>query len=345
MSTGDSKINVAINGDPKGLQRALKTADRSVGVTTKNLIGAGIALVGTKAVFDAIDDANTEADRLGDATARIELSLGKLGDPLKDTAGDFASIGQSAQDMLELEATFTDMATAAQIGAPDIATMADDVAATAAAVSLLGDQDAETVVENIGKAAGGSERPLKDLGISLTDAEVAARALADTGKTNAGTLTDQELATARVKIILEKLKPKLDEVTDGTQDLEGRQRELGARVETLSGQLGEKLAPAQEAVLGFIIDEIDAIPGAIEGWQKLGKVVVDVAGEILTPIARANDAVQTLLHALDQLSGHPGGPKGNFDPSDGGSSPTERNIIQGLTNYQSRNNLERAQGK
>jgi len=220
--------------------------------------------------------------------------------------------------MLELEAAFADVATATGIADPLIASLADNVAATAAAVSLLGDQDPATVVDLIGKAAGGSEKAMKALGVSLTDAEVATRAMADTGKTNTKSLTDQELATARLELILEQLKPKLDAATTGTADLETRQGELNARVETLQASLGEKLAPALATVLGFINDEIDAIPGAIEGWQMLGATIEGFARGVLGPLGNVRDALEGILDLLNSVRSK----SPDFDARDmaGGSS-------------------------
>lgn len=303
MGVGDSRIVVKIIGDAKSLTGALNTADRSIGRTAKNLAVGAVALVGVKEAFDFLGESNKEADRLADATQRVEIQLGDLSGQLIETADDFSKLGQSKQDILEMEAAFADIATATGIADPVIASLADNVAATAAAVALLGDQDPATVVDLIGKAAGGSEKAMKALGVSLTDSEVAARAMADTGKTNAKTLTDQELAAARLELILEQLKPKLDAATTGTGDLEQRQGELGARIETLQAQLGEKLAPALADVLGFINDEIAAIPGAIEGWKMLGAAIENFGRTALGPLGNVRDALEGILDLLGQVAG------------------------------------------
>lgn len=300
MANVVSTILVKILGDAKGLTGALTQADAGLGGTLKK-VGVGlIALGGVKAGFDALGDATTEFDRLEDATSRLNLQLGKLSDPLIDAADNFTDLGLSKQDVLELAANFADLGTKAGIADPLIASTADDVAAIAAAASLLGDQDAATIVDLIGKAAGGATKPLGELGVNLNETEVTARALADTGKDSATALSDNELAAARLEIILEQLQPKLDEVANSTGDVEGKQRELGARVETLSAQLGKELAPVQEKVLGFLLDEIDAIPHAIDGFGMLGDAIVDFAGEVLSPLARVRDALDEINRLLGQ---------------------------------------------
>lgn len=317
MGIGDSQIVVKIIGDAKSLTGALKTADGSIGRTAKNLVVGGAALVGIHEAFQFLGDSNQEADRLADATQRLNIQLGDLAGPLESTASSFRDLGLSSQDVLELEAAFADVATTTEIADTQIASLADNVAATAAAVSLLGDQDPATVVDLIGKAAGGSEKAMKALGVSLTDAEVAARAMSDTGKTNAKSLTDQELATARLELILDQLKPKLDAATTGTADLELNQRRLDAAAEELQAKLGGPLSDSLADVLGFINDEVDAIPGAVAGWQMLGKAIEDFGRTALGPLGNVRDVLEGIVNLLGQAaSGIPRSGGGNFDEQD-----------------------------
>lgn len=335
-----STILVRILGDAKGLTTALTTADQGLGGTVKKIAGGLILLGGVKAGFDALGDANKEADRLGDATSRLNLQLGDLAGPLESTADGFAKIGASKQDMLELEANFADLATKAGIADPLIAANAADVAAIANAVSLLGDQDPATVVDEIGKAAGGAAKPLGELGVNLDPLAVQAQALADTGKSSAASLTANELAAARLKLILEQLQPKLTDVTTGTQDLEGEQRSLQARVETLSGSLGEKLAPAEASVLQFLNDEIDAIPSAIQGYQMLGKAIEDMARDALTPVARLADAVNAVIDAAGGLAGATTGSRSRVGGSPGnglGAPRSESRTVADTIDFDERN--------
>lgn len=325
-----SRIRVIVTGDAKGLTTAMTAADRSIGGTVKNLAVAGGALFATKEAIEFLGDSNVEFDRLEDATTRLELQLGTLSAPIIATSGDFAKLGQSKQDILELAASFADIGTKAGIADPLLASNASEVAAIAAAASLLGDQDAATIVENIAKAAGGATKPLGDLGVNVDEAAVAALALTNTGKTSADALTDNELAAARLTIIMEQLRPKLDEVANSTGDVESKQRELGARVETLQAQLGEKLAPAMETVLGFLIDEIDAIPHAIQGFEMLGGAIEKMARDALGPVA-------ALVDALQGLRGAPG--VAGFDQNDVGRS--ERNTVRDQQDFDERSGNSR----
>jgi hypothetical protein len=309
MPSASSVIRVSIIGDAKKLSGAIKDADRStkgllsssakVGLAT--LGGLGAVAAGTEFIQDAIG----EADRLGDATARLNRIIGETDTAkIAAVAEDFTKLGLSKQDVLELSANFASIGIAAQLSAPEIAALSDDVAATAAAMSLVDDEgrDAAAFVDLIGKAAGGAEKPLKELGISLTDAEVAARAMAMTGQTNAKALTDSELASARLALILEKLRPALDDATTGTADLEQKQREMQAQIETLSGKIGQQLEPALLAMLNGIseiIDELGDWPGAI---GQAGDAVVGFGRTVLGPLGNVRDALEGILGLFGQVS-------------------------------------------
>jgi hypothetical protein len=285
---------------------------------------------------------------MGDATARLAQSVGKVDTAkLSDTADNFVDIGASTPDMLELEATYADLAKSAGIAAPDIAKNAEQIAATAVAAGLVHDEDPSAIVEAIGKAAGGATKGLKPYGVDLTEAAVEQRALKDSGKDNPKQLTDTEKAAARVAIILETMNPLLHDAATGSGDLEQKQDELGAKFETVGAKAGAILAPALETVLDFINDEIDAIPGAIDGWNLFGQTVEDVLNAIATPLAVANDAARNLLGLMGDLSGFRGGnvghdPIGDFIFGTGGTSRTaDRQISAAVTRQRERNGLGR----
>lgn len=302
MARADSTVRVNIIGDAKSLQAAADKSSIAVGAIGKAAKIAGGAIVAAFAVdkvLDFIQTAESEADRIGDATTRLEAQLGDLSAPLIEAANGFERLGQSRQDVLELEARFTDLGKAAHLSNQEIADSARPVTEAAAALAQLGlgGGDAATVLDLIGKAAGGSDKPLKELGINLSDSEVEARAMADTGKTNADALTDQELAAARLSLILEQLDPRIRAVTDGSADLEGRQSELQARFETLTGRIGEAVEGPLTDFLGWVLEGID-------GLGMLGQFVDyvgDQFAEALTPIARFADALAGVLNQIDEV--------------------------------------------
>lgn len=302
MARADSTIRVNVIGDASSLQDASKKAEKSVSGIGKAAKLAGAAIVAGFAVDQVLDFAQTalgEADRIGDASARLEAQLGDLATPLIEASAGFEQLGQSKQDVLELEARFTDLATAAELSAEQIAKNAPSATEAASALALLGlgGGDAATVLDLIGKATDGATKPLKELGISLTDAEVQARAMADTGKTNAKSLTDQELAAARFALIMEQLGPRITSVTEGSADLEQRQSELQARFETLTGKIGQAVEGPLNDFLGWVLEGIDGLGQLDQFVELVDKSIRDA----LTPIARMADNLRGLVGVIDDV--------------------------------------------
>jgi hypothetical protein len=325
MADATSTIRVNIVGDAKGLQTELGKAQGGVSGLSSSMkaLGGALALGGAAAVvLDFGQTALEEADRLGDATGRVESHLGDLSASLIEHADDYAVLGQSTQDILELEASFLDYANALGLSDDRMAELAPKIAETAAAMALITDMDPATVVDLLGKAAGGSERALKTLGVDLDEAAVQARALQDSGKDTPDMLTESELAAARYAEILEELAPRLVDVTTGTGDFEQKGAELEARMETLSGKIGETVEGPLTDFLGGTLLVIDMLPQMI---HFLG-VAAEGVGGFMSIVFGAVDAVNALIDALGDLIGAQNDARRNGSLRGGGGS-----IVPGIS--------------
>ena len=319
MVRASSVISVSIIGDAKKLTGALSSADQATGGLLKS---AGKVLLAGKVInegFDFVQDALGESDRLGDAMARLSTQLSPdTAKTLERTADNFSRIGASTQDMLELEAIFTDFGTAAGIADPTIAGMAESVAATAQALTQTDDQgrDASAMLDLLDKAAGGSAKAAKELGVSLTEGLSPA---------------DQ------MRSILAQLEPKLVDATTGTQDLASKQDELGAKFETVMGKIGQGLEGPLTGILQFIDDEIDAIPGAIDGWEMLGAAVEGFGRTALAPLGNVRDALEGLGDLIGDVA---------FNLTHIGQNvPNDRQVTQAAQREAERNGLDWSQGR
>ena len=281
MARGKSVIDVLIIGDAKKLVGAFNEVDSSTGGLLKS---AGKAFLASKAIgkgFDFIQDSLGEADRLGDAMQRLNGQIGELdAAKLEATAAGFEDVGQSKQDILELEANFADLSKSVGLSGDAITQFAPQAASAAAALSLIRDEDPSTLMDLISKAMGGSARAAKELGVSLIDTKDPAE---------------------QFRNIMSQLAPQLDQVTQGGKDVEQQQRKLGAQWETLQANVGQLVEGPLTDLLSFINDEIDALPHAIEGFRRLGQVIVNAFENALSPLARLNDALGDLGDTLRSL--------------------------------------------
>lgn len=321
MARGDSIIRVSIIGDAKKFAGAIKDIDTKLGTFGRVQAGVfNIAARGVDEFFDVVKGTIREADRLGDASERLNRQLGpEFAGELQKTANAFTKIGLSTQDMLELEAVFADFATTAGVADNAIFKFAERAAGSAQAFALVDDQgrDASSVLDLITKAAGGSEKAARELGVSLIDTK-------DAG--------------AQMNNVLTQMQGRLDDTLAAEGDLEQKQSQLEAQWETLSGQLGGPLSEGLSAVLGFILDEIEAIPHAIAGWQMLGASIEGFARTVLGPLGNVRDILEQIIRLLPQAdtAGRAGlGSSTSF---------SERFLRSNTSNYQDRNGLERSMG-
>ncbi len=325
MARASSVISVSIIGDAKKLVGAVGDADKATGGLVKSAAKLAVGAVAIGKGFDFIQGSLAESDRLGDAMARLSNQLTpETAKVLERNADSFSRIGASAQDMLELEAIFADFATAAGIADPTIAGMAESVAATAQALTQTDDEgrDATAMMDLLNKAAGGSAKAAKELGVTLTDG----------------------LAPAdQMRSIISQLNPKLVDATTGTQDLASKQEELGAKFETVMGKIGAGLEGPLTDILTFIDDQIEQIPGAIAGWQMLGDAIVGMAEDVLSPLARVADALRTIIKLFDSSDSRASVViRGGVAPSGGTGTTrgtTDRAISDAQRRQQERNGL------
>ena len=266
MARASSVISVAITGDSKKLQGALRGADKGVAGFGKSMksaaLGIGAALAGVFAVskaFDFVQGALNEADRLGDAMSNLNRIIGKTNTTkLQAQANAFIDLGLSSQDVLELSVGFARIARTIGISPHIIGRYADDVSSVAKALSLVDEngRGAAEWVTIIGKVASKpSLKNAKDLGLSLTTIEKLTTKLAvkETGKL-AKDLTDADKAAARLKVILGLLKPVVTDVL-ANPDVELKQERLRAKIEELQGQIGTGLQP----IVADLLQNIDDI--------------------------------------------------------------------------------------
>ena len=308
MARASSVISVAITGDSKKLQGALRGADKGVAgfgsSMKKAALGIGSALAGIFAVskaFDFVQGALQEADRLGDAMSNLNRIIGKTNTKkLQGTANAFIDLGLSSQEVLELSVAFARIGRTIGISPHIIGRYADDVAAVAQSLSLVDENGrgaAEWVAIISKVAAKPTLKSAKDLGLSLQAIEKATIKLAvqETGKLPKD-LSDADKAAARLKVILQKLKPIIED-TLANPDVELKQKVLGAKIEELQGQLGTGLQPIVADILQNILDisKSEWVDDMVKGIEVLqGKHDVPIFEDLKTGIATVQAALDVV---------------------------------------------------
>lgn len=312
MARSKSWIEVIALGDFRNLQKGFQQANAATGGLAGSLAKAFIASRAVGEAFEFIGDSLNEADRLDDAMTRLAGQLGDLNaQKLRETADAFSDLGLSAQDVLELEAAFVDLGTSVGISQNALVGFGPEAAKAAGALALIREEDPSAILDLIAKSAGGSERAAKNLGVALIDTKDPAE---------------------QFRNIMAQLAPQIDAVTSGEKDVEQQQAKLGAQWETLQANVGGLVEGPLTDLLGFINDEIAAIPHAIEGWQMLGRAVENFGRTALAPLGNVADALRGLIGLIQSV--------GNAIPDlGGGGAFNERDIVQAQERYRARNGI------
>lgn len=317
MAVGDSIIRVSIIGDVKKLNTAIGEANRSMGGllgSSARVIGGGfLAFAAIDKGFDAFNSTIDNADRAGDAMGRLASSVGDVNvEKLDSISRSFSDIGVSRPDFLEIVAGFSEFATASgKISASEIESMAGGVAQFAGAMGRLKDVDPATLGDDIANFISGTRgaaAAAKELGLPFDSA-----------------LTPAE----RYAQLMEKLPGLLEEVTGANAGLDDKQSRLQAQWETLGSDVGPVFEDVLSGILDAIQGQVDAIPGAIRGYEMLGDRLASVAQQLYSPWARLRDII-------DQVISGPGAGR-TFQVAPGRAPRSESVTVRDAHDFNSRN--------
>lgn len=259
-------------------------------------LGAAAATFGLSALF---------ADALGaqGALESFNLRVGEFADEvnsinvggLNEDLGTLAiQLGSSDEEALGAAASLFQVGEAAGIAGEDVATTTDQIVALAARAVALNPElgSLGSAIEGLtnGLARGG--RFLANYGLSLSVAEINARALADTGKDSVAELELFEKTAAGAAIASERLGDTLGaDVAAGAENAQIRLRSLEQRIGEISEQVG---APLVEPLLA----SFDALATSAEDltpvMADLAAADVEVAASLVDVVSGSDDAAVSL---------------------------------------------------
>lgn len=325
MARADSTISVNIIGDARKLNKALGKAAGGVDNFGQKVVGGLVALAVVDKATDVVGSMLDSADRAGDAMGRMVSLLGQADTrKLQDMADGFSDIGVSAPDFLEITAGFAEFATASgKLEPAKITEMAPGVAEFAGALGRLKDVDPSTLGDDIANFISGTRgaaAAAKELGVPFDAALTPAQRYAQ---------------------LMERLPGLLEQVTGANQGLDDKQSELNAKWETFGSEVGPVVEDVLSAILDFTLDEIAALPAAIQGFGLLGDAAVQLGRDALGPLGRLKDVLEDIIGLFDQTNAASPGPGLRGRQPGAGS---ERSTTNDLRNWRERNGLGGQQG-
>lgn len=269
-------IKISILGDATSFERALGKVEKGLGGFAKSagkyaLIGgaalAGGALVGGKALFNLAEELTSldqkAATVFGDSLSDVQAWSDEVAHRMGLTRTEAVGLASGMADLLKPMGFTADQA----------ADMSTETLNLAGALSEWsnGQYSAAEVGDILAKAMLGERDSLKALGISLSQAEVDARALELAHADGRDAITDMDKALATQQLILEKSTDAQEAYAKGGNKLTAAQNKLRASVEEIKEKLARALMPVFVSVANFVSDKlIPTIEGIVEAFRQDG---------------------------------------------------------------------------
>lgn len=261
----------------------------ALGASVFELASKGIEATSAEQRFNAI---------VGDTADQVEkVHVGSLTANLDELGIQF---GSTDAEMKNSVASLFQFSQAGGASANQSAEFSNQIVALAArAVSLnpaLG--NVSDVAQSLGTRIARGGRFAASFGLSLTAAEINAKALGNTGKTTASDLTIQEKATAAAQIATDRYGSSLGEVVaKGAKNAANEQKAFTAELNQSLEELGKPLvAPLFEAIRA-------AIPDVIAIARPLAEIGVSILPAVAAALSLAAPPLQVvadLLHTIPQ---------------------------------------------
>jgi hypothetical protein len=289
----------------------LKTAAINAGVAA-----AQMALEWAIAGVDIATTANKVASNFENVFGPAAESLS---DEVEDLAGHMGLAEYEAQQLLAETGALAQSMGMSQQEAADYSAEMLRLAGDMAAFNPEAGNAADAM-EAMTKAANGSTKGMAEWGVSLKSAEVTNRALADSGKTAAKDLTQEEKALATLNLITEKQAAAQGTLNENIEAGNTEVKEAKADIDDMQVAVGNALMPIKKLALqGFLIlaDILIALEPAIVAIGELLEALLVIikpllsilstlatilGGEVSKSITRVSELLAPLINLLTKAS-------------------------------------------
>lgn len=254
----------------------------SLGSLNKAMVGGSAIAVGAFAAWGT--QAFTLSTELEQMDLKAETVFGNQITAVEEwAAANSDAFGATETDIVNMAAGMADLLKPMGFSTQEASNMSTELLDLSGALSAWsgGTKSAADVAEILSSAMLGERDALKGLGISISDAEVKERALADTGKESVDQLTDQEEALATQALVLEKSTDAQEAWADGGKEAAERTNEGKVGLQELNESVTRSLTPAFET-LAEIFGTVGTWMEENEGVAKLlAGAILGIAGAVL----------------------------------------------------------------
>lgn len=291
-----SKVIQNVNASASGLGKVLG----DVGKIAGGFLAANVVAGGAQKVIGFFNDSVNAAKDLGESLNAVNKIFGDQSDVILDWGKNNATqFGLSQRAFNQLATPLGAMLK--NSGIEDFSGATIELTKRAADMASVFNVDVDEALTAIQAGLRGESDPLERFGVGLSAAKVEARALADTGKTLASTLTDQEKTTARLAILFDQTASVAGDFADTSDDLANKQRIQQARSEELAATIGQKLIPIQLKITEAKLAMVDAIASHVIPAIEKFTAMISPLVENLYSLLRTGMTIDEWRTAIDRL--------------------------------------------
>jgi len=293
---GGREYVLKIIADVKDAVKGVDDVSTKTSSMKDKMMGVGKAVatgLAAAAVVDFGKDCLNAAADADDAMDAVESAFGGASKTITDFSKDTADkMGMSAQDYQTMAAETGRILTGFGIDNQTAADATNTLTTRAADMAAIVGGSTEDAMGAIDKAMQGQTKGLKQYGISISNAEVEARAMAKGYVDASGKVTDAGKAIATQELILEKTNKYQGEFAKNSGDLGSQQDIMRAKMENLQSTIGTALIPVMTKLFDIVRPMIDFISNNI-GW------LAPLAAGILAIVAAVKiwNVVQLILNS------------------------------------------------
>lgn len=312
-------IRVRILGDASDLSRAFNKADGAAKGFSAKFGGTAKAIAGSMAAAFAAKQVVDFGGQMVDLGNKVENWRAKADTVFEGSANamrrwsdeNAAAMGLTGDELLGLSAGMGDLLKPMGFTGEHAAHLSAKTTELAGALSAWsgGQRDAADVSSILSKAMLGEREQLKELGISISEADVQARLAANGQDELTGSALQQAKALATQDLIFEKSADAQKAWGDGTFDNIKKQNELKAKIAEVKETLAEKFLPIFNRVVTYIVDNV--VPAVEElaakfqvWWAEVGPKVQAFIEGIVATVQQHWPVIQaTIENVLTIISG------------------------------------------
>lgn len=315
-------VTISVLADTKRFSSAFRNLSKESGLSKLGDNFKRIAKATAVGVAAVAGGAVVLGKKAADAASSLQQSMGGVDAIFKNTADQVHKYAKGAADNLGLSKnSYNELAaiigtTLKNSGTPldKLAAKTNNLIGVSADLAATFGGPVTDASAAMASALRGEFEPLRKYGVSLSQADIVARALADTNKKSASDLTKNEKALATQALILDQSADASGAFAREANTLAGQQERLKAKLENVAATVGSyllpfltklvtvvsrNLGPAFDKVSKWVAGSVVPAFKALAGWFADNRdVIAEVAARVRDALGKALSGLVTIARAV-----------------------------------------------